>query len=140
MDGFLLHLKERKEENMLQVYSTDVEVAVDAAVPFNNVYIKKGCTAVESAPSTIQLNKKGVYMVSMNASSAAAATLQLSKDGVLQPQAQSTGTNPSFLTLVQVPYDNTECCAVSPTVLQVINSGAAVATFTDVNVVVTKVC
>lgn len=125
---------------MLQTYSTNVEVAVDAAVPFNNVYIEKGCSAVESGPSTIQLNRSGVYMVSVNASAAAASTLQLSKDGILQPQAQSTGLNPSFISLIQVPTNNTACCASSPTVLQLINSGAAVSTLTDVNVVVTKVC
>ena len=125
---------------MLEVYSTNVDVETNAAIPFNNIVIKKGCTAEESAPATIQLNKCGVYMVSVDASSETAATIQLSKDGVLQPQAQSTGTAPSFVTLVQVPRSNTNCCCSSPTLLQIVNAGTATATFTDVNVCVTKVC
>lgn len=124
---------------MLEVYSTDVLVAADSPIPFNNVSIKKGCTAVESAPATIQLNKCGVYMVSVDASAEASTTIELAKDGLLQPQAQSTGTSLSFVTLVQVPTSNSNCCCASPTVIQLYNTGAST-TFTDVNVVVTKVC
>ena len=124
---------------MLEVYSTDVLVAADAPIPFNNVAIRKGCTAVESAPATIQLNKCGVYMVSVDASAEVSTTIELSKDGLLQPQAQSTGTSLSFETLVQVPTSNSYCCCSSPTVIQVYNTGAET-TFTNVNVVVTKVC
>lgn len=124
---------------MLEVYSTDVLVAADAPIPFNNVTVSKGCTAVESAPATIQLNKCGVYMVSVDASAETAATIELSKNGLLQPQAQSTGTTLGFITLVQVPTNNSNCCCSSPTVIQLMNTGAE-ATFTNVNVVVTKVC
>ena len=124
---------------MLEVFSTSVDVAVGAPIPFNNVSVRKGCTAVESAPATIQLNKCGVYMVSVDASAEASTTIELSKDGLLQPQAQSTGTSLSFETLVQVPSSNSYCCCSSPTVIQLYNTGAAT-TFTNVNVVVTKVC
>ena len=123
---------------MLEVYSLNVEVPADSVIPFNNVSIKKGCAAVESAPSTIQLNKCGIYEVSVDASAAAEATIQLAKDGLLQPQAQSTGTSLSFTTYVQVPENNTCCPCSSPTLLQVFNTGAA-ATFTNVNVTVSKV-
>ena len=78
-------------------------------------------------------------MVSVDASAETAATIELSKNGLLQPQAQSTGTSLGFVTLVQVPTNNTYCCCSSPTVIQVMNTGAE-ATFTNVNVVVTKVC
>lgn len=125
---------------MIEAYSLDVTVPADTAIPFNNVTIQKGCTAIHSAPNTIQLNKKGVYMISCDASSATASTIQLYKDSVAQPQAQSVGTSPSFVTLVQVDHDNSTCCCSSPTLIQIYNTGDAEATFTSVNVVVTKVC
>ena len=126
-------------EKMIQVYSTNIDVALNAAIPFNNVAIRKGCSAIESAPSTIQLNKCGIYMVSFDATAAASTTVQMSKDGVAQPQAQSTGTSLHFTTLVQVPKDNSNNCCASPTLIQMLNTGAE-ATFENINVVVTKVC
>ena len=124
---------------MVEAYSLNVEVAADSAIPFNNEFIEKGCTATLTSPGTINLNKCGVYMVSVDASSATAASIQLFKNGVAQAQAQSTGTSPSFLTLVQVDKNNSCCACTSPVTLQVKNIGSASATFTDVNVVVTKV-
>ena len=123
---------------MLEVYSLDLDVAADAPVVFNNESICKGCTATLSGTSTINLNKCGVYMVSCDASAEATATIQLFKNGVAQPQAQSTGGTPSFITLVQVPENNTCCACASPVSLQIINTGAA-ATFSNINCVVTKV-
>ena len=125
---------------MLEAYSLNVTVPADTAIPFNNETIQKGCTAKLNGVSTIELNKCGVYMVECDASAAAASTIQLYKDGVALPQAQSTGTSPSFVTLVQVSENNTKCCCSAPTNLQVKNAGTASATFTDVNIVVTKVC
>ena len=123
---------------MLEAYSTNVTVAADAAIPFNNVTIQKGCTAVLSGTQTIELNKCGVYMVEVDGVSSASTTVQMYKDGVAQPQAQSTGTVFGFQTLVQVPKNNTSCCCSSPTLIQ-FTADAAV-TMTNVNVVVTKVC
>jgi len=125
---------------MLEAYSLNVTVPTDSAIPFNNVTIRKGCTVELNGVSTIELNKCGVYMVEVDASSAAATTIQLFKEGVAQAQAQSTGTSPSFTTLVQVSENNSKCCCSSPTNIQIRNAGDASATFTDVNVVVTKVC
>ena len=123
---------------MLEAYSLNVTVAADSPIPFNNVSLEKGCTAVLPSPSTIELNKCGIYMVEVDASSAASATIQLFKNGVAQPQAQSTGTSPSFTTLVQVDHNNSNCCCASPTSIQVRSITAS--TYTDINVVVTKVC
>ena len=123
---------------MLEAYSLNVAVGANSPIPFNSVSIEKGCTAVLSSPTTIDLNKAGVYMVAVDSSTATANTIQLSKDGVLQPQAQATGTAPSFVTLVQVDRNNTSCCCTSPTVLRVILTTAG--TLTDVNICVTKVC
>ena len=125
---------------MLEAYSTDIEVAVDAAIPFNSTTLLKGCTVTHPSPDTFNFNRCGVYMVSVDASVDAEATIQLFKDGVAQPQAQSTGgTSPSFITLVQVDKNNSCCACSSPVSVQIKNAGTADATFTNVNVVITKV-
>ena len=122
---------------MLEVFSTNVTVPANGAVPFNNSTVSKGCTAVLSAPTTIDLNKCGVYMVAVDGSAAASVTLQLTKDSILQPQAQSTGTSPSFVTLVQVDKNNSCCPCSSPTILRLISPNGG--TLTNVNMTVTKV-
>ena len=123
---------------MLEVYSLNVTANADSAIPLNNVSYRKGCTAVIEGTSSIALNKCGVYMVSMDASSTATPTVQMYKNGIAQPQAQSTGGTPAFTTLVSVEENNTCCPCSAPTVIQFMNTGAE-ATFTDFNVVVTKV-
>lgn len=122
---------------MLEAYSLNVTVAADSPIPFNSVSVAKGCSAVLTSPSTISLNKCGVYKVECDVSAAAANTIQLYKDGVAQPQAQSTGTSPNFSTLVQVDHDNSCCPCASPTLVQIRLTTAA--TLTDANVVVTKI-
>ena len=124
---------------MLQAYTLNATVPAGSAIPFNNVTLVKGCTAELNGVSTIELNKCGVYMVECDCSSATAATIQLYQDGVALPQAQSTGTSPSFTSLVQVKENNSCCACTSPTVLQIKNPTTASETFTDVNVVITKV-
>ena len=123
---------------MLEAYSTNVTVSANSPIPFNAVSVEKGCTAMLTSPTTIELNRCGVYMVACNASAASANTIQLTKDGVLQPQAQSTGTSPSFTTLVQVAQNNSCCACSSPVTLSVIATTAG--TLTDANVTVTKIC
>ena len=122
---------------MLQAYSENVEVAALSPVPFNSGAVKKGCTA-DISGATIELNRRGVYMVSVDGTAAASTTIQLNRDGVALPQAQSTGTNVSFVTLIQVNRDNTCNCCSSPVSLQVISETAT--TFTNINVCVTKIC
>lgn len=122
---------------MLEAYSLNIAVGANANIPFNSTTIQKGCTATKSAADTINLNKCGVYMVSVDCSASASTTIQLVKDGVLQPQAQSTGVSPSFITLVQVDHNNSCCACDSPTVIQVRNTTAV--TLTDANITITKV-
>ena len=122
---------------MLEIYSENVTVVANEAVPFNNVSLEKGCTAQLSGASNIQLNKCGVYMVSVDASAEDPVTLQLYKNGVAQPQAQSTGDAPAFVTLVQVDKNNTCCACSSPVSLQIISADAG--TLTNVNCVITKI-
>ena len=135
---------------MIELYSTNVQVNEGNSIPLNNISIIKGSTAVHSAPATIQLNKKGIYAVSCNATVEGAAAgvvgIQLAKNNVLQPGISSQVTAAadslyplSFYCLVQVKEDNTCCCNTSPTLLQVMNTGGE-ATYTNINVVVTKIC
>lgn len=123
---------------MLEVYSINASVGANSSIPLNNVVIKKGCSAVNSGPSSIELNKKGVYMVSLNGVASAATTVQMYKNGAPQPQAQTMGTSLGLETLVQVSQDNTNCCCSSPTTLEFVNSTSV--TFPIVNVDVTKIC
>lgn len=134
---------------MIQSYSTNLTVDANTAIPFNNVAIKKGCSAEMAGAAAIELNKAGIYMVSVDGSITPAAagevSIQLSKNGILQPQAQAieTGaldsvTNLKFETLVQVKENNTYSCCTSPTTIQVING--AEGTYSNINIVVTKLC
>lgn len=123
---------------MLEVYTLNASAGANSAIPLNNVSIKKGCSVVNSGPSSIELNKCGVYMVSFNGVAASATTVQMYKNDVPQPQAQTAGTNLNFQTLVQVTENNSNCCCSSPTVLRFVNSTSV--TFPIVNVNVTKVC
>lgn len=135
---------------MLEAYSTNIAVATNSAIPFNNVTIEKGCTAKIESSATITLNKAGVYMIEVDAAgiptSAGVMSIQLSKDGILQPQAQSAVTgattdvdNMSFTTLIQVKEDNTCSCCTSPTIVRVVNTGVP-ATYNIANICVTKIC
>lgn len=135
---------------MLETYSQNIEVTTGSTIPLNNVSIQKGCTATKTAPATIQLNRCGVYMVSLDASALATAAgdivIQMTKNGILQPQAITTATGTttatesmSFETLVQVSENNSCRCCDSPTLIQFVNSGTGV-TLSNINVVVTKIC
>lgn len=125
---------------MLNAYSLNQTVAANSAVPLNSIVIEKGCTANLISPSTINLNKRGVYEVTVDASSAAATSIALTRDGVIMPNTEMTGTATSFTTLVRVSQDNTCCCCSAPVSLQVINPADAQAVYTVVNVTVTKIC
>ena len=136
---------------MLKLYSLNVDVAQNGSIPFNNISIGKGMSAVLSAPGTVQFNKSGVYMVKVSASITPAAagdvSIQLAKNGVLELGSFSTATGAadettalSFTSLVQVPFNNNPCnCTSNPTTVQLINTGQA-GTFPVVRMVVTKIC
>jgi hypothetical protein len=135
---------------MLQAYSSDLDVAANAAFPFNNVTLDKGCGETLSAPASIQLNQRGVYLVEVDGfatpADATLVTAQLYVNGIAQPQAISSFTGVAatadtfgFKTFVQVAENNCQCnCFSSPTVLQVIN-GITPLTDAHINIVVTKI-
>ena len=122
---------------MLQVYSINQAVSANGVVPFNNVVIDKGCAESLSGVGTIELNKSGVYKVTVDGVASTSTTLQLFKNGVALPQAQSTGTSLAFTTFVQVVNNNCNCniCS-SPVTLQVKNTTET--TLTNVNITVDK--
>lgn len=135
---------------MLQAYSSNLDMAAEAAFPFNNLTIDKGCAEKLSAPATIQLNQRGVYLVEVDGFGAGAEagvnTAQLYVNGLAYPQAISSYTLAAgdtasfgFKTFVQVTENNCNCnCASSPTVLQIMN-GTEALTDAHINVVVTKI-
>jgi len=136
---------------MIQVYSSNIEVAANAAYPFNNVVLDKGCGERLSGSSTIQLNQRGVYLVEVDGfatpDAATVVSAQLYVNGVPQPQAISsfmgtavTATDTfGFKTFVQVAENNCNCNMISnPTILQVFNGETAVSD-AHINVVVTKI-
>ena len=135
---------------MLELYSLNTTVEQNGSIPFNNVDLAKGCSAILTAPGTVQFNKSGVYMVDVSASITPAAagdvSIQLAKNGLLDPGATSIATGAadstttlSFTTLVQVKENNTCCCNTSPTTIQLINTGQA-GTFPIVGMTITKIC
>ena len=136
---------------MLQVYSDNLAVAANTAFPFNNVVIDKGCAEALSAPATIQLNQRGIYLVEMDGfATPEAATevfVQLYVNGVAQPQAISSFVPASvtdtrtfgFKTFVRVMQNNCNCnCLTSPTTLQFMNGETEIST-AHINVVITKI-
>lgn len=137
---------------MLQVYSSNIAVDANTVFPFNNIIVDKGCGENLSAPATIQLNKRGVYLVEMDGfatpDAATEVSVQLMVNGVAQPQAISTFVPASvtdtrtfgFKTFVRVLENNCQCnCLTAPTTLQFMNGDTAL-TDAHINVVITKIC
>lgn len=135
---------------MLQAYSSNLTVPAGGVFPLQNVTIDKGFAETLSAPASIQLNSRGVYLVEVDGfatpDAATLVTIQLYSNGVALPQAQSSFTgvvdavgNFSFKTLLQVTGNNCQCnCVSSPTVLQIGNGDTALSD-AHINIVVTKI-
>lgn len=136
---------------MLQVYSTNIDINANSAIPFNNIVIDKGRAEVLAAPASIELNQRGIYMIKIDGfgTGAAAGTgvIQLYSNNVALPQGQTQFTtaagdviNFGFNCLIQVPQNNCQCnCYSAPTVLQ-LRAGEQNLTDAYVNVIVTKLC
>lgn len=135
---------------MLQAYSSNLTMTANTAFPFNNLTVDKGCGETLSAPASIQLNQRGVYLVEVDGYGTGAAagdgSVQLVVNGVPQPQAISEFTAATtaisdfgFKTFVQVVNNNCPCnCVSSPTVLQLLNGDVGL-TDAHINIVVTKI-
>lgn len=125
------------------------EVAINGLLTFTTDRILTGCTATRNG-QTFQLNKPGYYYVTFNADGAATTAVGdivvvLQNNGVAVPGAIATFTttaadeitNLAFSTIIRVPPS---CCAVDNTAnLTLVNTGVA-ATYTNVNINITKLC
>ena len=131
---------------MLQLYSSGIDIAANAAVPFENTNLQTGCVAVQTAPANVSLTKPGIYEISVDgfatAGAAGLVTMQLYADGIAVEQAVSSFTgaaaavgNFHFKTFVEVGGC---CCRGANTVLRLMNAGIAV-TDAHVNLTVLKV-
>ena len=135
---------------MLSSYNnTSQEVAINGLLTVTTDRILTGCTATRNG-QTFQLNKPGYYYVTFNADGAATTAVGdivvvLQNNGVAVPGAIATftttvaddATNLAFSTIVRVPPS---CCAVDNTAnLTLVNTGVA-ATYTNVNINITKLC
>ena len=135
---------------MISSYNnTSQEVAINGLLTFTTDRILTGCTATRNG-STFQLNKPGYYYVTFNADGAATTAVGdivvvLQNNGIAVPGAIATftttvaddATNLAFSTIIRVPPS---CCAVDNTAnLTLVNTGVA-ATYTNVNINITKLC
>jgi hypothetical protein len=135
---------------MISSYNNTTQaVAVDGLLAFTTDRILTGCTATRNG-QTFQLNKPGYYYVTFNADGAATTAVGdivvvLQNNGVAVPGAIATftttvaddATNLAFSTIIRVPPS---CCAVDNTAnLTLVNTGVA-ATYTNVNINITKLC
>lgn len=136
---------------MLEAYSINQTILADGILPFNSTSVAKGCTATLNGVSTIELNKAGVYEITLNVSGLPSetgdVTISLMKDSVLQsgnkitiPTVVATqGISGTMTALIKVMNNNSCKCNSSPTSLQFVNNGVGL-TNANLNVVVTKLC
>ena len=136
---------------MLEVYSKNIIAAAGSPIALNNVALYKGTSSQLQGVSTIQLNKCGIYEITVSATATANAageiSIQLEKDDVLQPQAFAGTTaadttsshSLGFTTLVQVTHNNNcNCVCSTPTNIEIINTGIET-TFNSITVTVVRV-
>lgn len=136
---------------MIEVYSKNVEVAADGTIPLTTVALLKGTSTQLLGTSTIQLNKCGIYQVTVTGSVIGSAAgdviVQLEQNGIAQPEAISTVTAADatslhpigFSTLIQVPNNNNVNCPCSATTTISLRNAGIEATYSSIDVVVTRI-
>lgn len=134
---------------MIETYSNNITVASNASVPLNTVF-RKGTTVTKSGDASIQLNKCGIYELSVNASGIATSgglmTLQLMVNGVAVPNAFATVTasdttsthSLAFTTKIQVPSSYNENCPCSESFIVTLMNTGVETTYSLVDILVTK--
>ena len=123
---------------MISSYNnTTQEVVVNGVLSFSTDRILTGCTATRNG-QTFQLNNPGYYYITFNADGAATTTPgDIVAIATYTATAVDDATNLAFATIIKVPPS---CCAVDNAVnLTLVNTGVA-ATFTNVNINITKLC
>lgn len=135
---------------MINSYSTTSRtIETDSAITFDVNRIITGCTVthIEGTPS-FKLNKSGYYFVNFNCDISGAAgdvVVQLLSNGNAVPGAEGTSTlaaatdsvNLSFSSIIKVLPS---CFAIDNLQTLTFNNAGLEATFTNVNVVITKLC
>lgn len=136
---------------MIQSFSQNITVNAQTAIPFNNTFTK-GCTVEQTAPATFQFNKKGLYLVTFDASVSSAtagnAVFQMFVNDQPVPYGityANTSTaadveSCSFTARVSVGSDNSCACSQEPVTVQVKNNGTIPVTAIQTNIVITKLC
>lgn len=136
---------------MIQVYSDGLTVAAGASIPLNNVTYDKGCSAT-LAGGTILLNKRGVYLVEVDAYGSVADAgdfgVQVAVNGAPRLDAINLSTTAvgdltSVKTQCYVTVAQSDCpcnCTSAPTTVQLINPSDVGATGAHYNVSVSKLC
>ena len=137
---------------MLQLYSDGLTVAAGATIPFNNITYAKGNSATHSAPATTLLNKRGVYLVQVDAYGSVADAgdfgIQITVNGVprldgINKMTTAVGDLASVKTECFVTVAQNDCpcnCTSAPTTVQVINPSDVGATDAHYNMIITKIC
>lgn len=136
---------------MLQLYSDNITVAAGGAVPFNNVSFAKGCGESLSAPATVSLNKKGVYLVRCDAygtvADAGDFSIQIYVNGVprldaINESTVAVGDMASVSTEAIIVVEENDCrcnCFTSATNVQVVNPSTVDAEEAHYNLIVNKI-
>ena len=135
---------------MINSYSTTSRtIAAEGVITFDANRIITGCTVIhtEGTPS-FKLNNSGYYFVNFNCDVSGATgdvTVQLLTNGIAVPGAEGPTTltaatdtaNLSFSTIIKVLPS---CSAIDNLQTLTFNNAGLEATFTNVNVVITKLC
>lgn len=138
---------------MINSYTnTNQAVATNSPLLFNVNSVKTGCTVTHSeGTASFSLNKPGFYYVSFSGvgfstgATGGTVIVQLQNKGVNVPGALASAdsTTPediedlSFSTIIQV---KPSCCAVDNTAtLTLVNTGIST-TYSNANLVITKLC
>lgn len=137
---------------MIQVYSDGLTIAAGATIPLNNVTYFKGKSAVHTAPASVALNQRGVYMIHVDAYGTPADAgnfgVQLAVNGIPRLDGISEETVAvgdygacSFTCLVTVAQTDCPCnCTSAPTNLTLVNPSDVGANDGHYNMLVTKLC
>ena len=137
---------------MIDSYSnTSQAIATGANIPFAINSIQTGCTVTHSAGSTtFSLNKPGFYFVTFNGTGAVSGadagniTVTMQNNGTSVPGATATVTSASSTDIRSLSFSklikvSPSCCAINNSTNLTFNNTGAATTFTNVNVVITKV-
>ena len=125
---------------MLYVYNiSEQTVAAAAPIEFTSIGVVRSKLITQATDTTLTINCPGIYEIAFNGTASAAGTVQLYLNGEVLPGALAEGTSLAFTALV---HASPNCCAVTdnlPTRIQVVNTGDAALTLTNVAITIIRV-